>query len=705
MSETGMSSYSAATSADVILTDSQGRFTPGISVFFPAYNDAPSLPMLLERTFEMLRRVASDYEVIVINDGSSDATAAVLERLLEQYAPQLQIVTHDRNRGYGAALRSGFTAATKEFIFYTDGDGQYDPLELESLLRQVRPDTGLVNGYKIERSDPWHRVAIGWVYNRFARWLFRIQIRDIDCDFRLIRREALDLAALRSTGGAICVELVRSLELNSNAVAEVPVHHYERQHGRSQFFRVRSLLTTLLEMFAVFLRLVAMPTLRGTGQPETSTPFRLTRSQAALTILSIILLSLLAYARALGLPFIADDYIQIQLGRQYGPIDKWAALSHDALYRCRATSIVLTYWLEHAVGLVPVYYNFASLVLHIVNALLVFALGLWRPVGWRMSALAACFFAFSQRHNEAVIWFAAVPELLVFFFVLAGFLFWVQWINLRAPLFYASALACFILGLLSKESAVVLVPLCAVAVLFHTGRPIRRLWGLIPFTILAFGYFWVDYAARATHLHFNDGTFSLNAPFLMTMVRSIWGLLWVWGFVFLPVALFSRPAREERNFLVFSGAWMVITLLPYSFLTYMPRVPSRHTYMASMGLSLIVAAGLLAFRQYATKWHKVWMVPSVILVIILHQCGYLWTVKHRQYLQRAQPTEELLRVAKKRRTEIHAKCFPYSQYVAEAALDLTLGASDRPKFLTGTEFAQKPDAIDFCNESAYGSRQ
>jgi glycosyltransferase involved in cell wall biosynthesis len=257
-----------------VVGDSQFKFTSGISVFFPAYNDAASLPLLLERTFETLRRVAVDYEVIVVNDGSTDDTAEVLEHLLRKYAPFLRVLTHAGNRGYGAALRSGFAAATKDYTFYTDGDSQYDPAELEKLLRAVTPDTGLVNGYKIERSDPWHRIAIGWLYNRFARWLFRIRLRDIDCDFRLIRRSALDLKSLRSTGGTICIELVRTLELSGTAIVELPVHHYARQYGRSQFFRARSLAVTFLQLCAVFFRLVLAPAITGVERATDYEPER-----------------------------------------------------------------------------------------------------------------------------------------------------------------------------------------------------------------------------------------------------------------------------------------------------------------------------------------------------------------------------------------------------------------------------------------------
>jgi glycosyltransferase involved in cell wall biosynthesis len=244
------------------------RFLRGLSVFFPAYNDGRSLPALLERTFHTLRRIATDFEVIVVNDGSCDDTAEVLSVLCRTYSPHLRVVTHPQNRGYGAALRSGFAACAKQYVFYTDGDGQYDPAELEALLRAVGPDTGLVNGYKLERNDPWHRVAIGWLYNRFARWLFRIRLRDIDCDFRLIRRDAVHLGSLRSTGGTICVELVRALELSGTEVVEMPVHHYPRLHGRSQFFRVRSLAVTFVQLCTVFLRLVVMPWITRTSEPR-----------------------------------------------------------------------------------------------------------------------------------------------------------------------------------------------------------------------------------------------------------------------------------------------------------------------------------------------------------------------------------------------------------------------------------------------------
>jgi glycosyltransferase involved in cell wall biosynthesis len=234
-----------------------------LSVFFPAYNDAPSIAKLVDRAFEILRERAEDFEVIVVNDGSGDGTAEVLAGLQKRYGQAFRIVTHQKNRGYGEALRSGFAAARKDFVFYTDGDGQYDVSELPKLLDLLAPDVGLVNGFKLERHDPWHRVALGKLYNQFARLVFRIHIRDIDCDFRLIRRSLLDEMRLSSTSGTICVELVRKLELSSCRVVEVGVHHYPRLHGRSQFFRIRSLLTTFYQLSRLYVRLVIAPAITG----------------------------------------------------------------------------------------------------------------------------------------------------------------------------------------------------------------------------------------------------------------------------------------------------------------------------------------------------------------------------------------------------------------------------------------------------------
>jgi glycosyltransferase involved in cell wall biosynthesis len=226
-----------------------------ISAFFPAYNDAPSLPKLIGKAFETLIATGREFEVIVVNDGSADDTGEVLRSLQVEHGERLRVVTHPENRGYGGALRSGFAAARNDLVFYTDGDGQYDPGELPKLLELMKPGVGLVNGYKLERNDPAHRIWIGNVYNAFARLIFGIRLRDVDCDFRLVRRHLVERIQLTATSGTICVELVAKLERAGCVVAEVGVHHYPRLHGRSQFFRIKSLATTFSQLVRLWVRI------------------------------------------------------------------------------------------------------------------------------------------------------------------------------------------------------------------------------------------------------------------------------------------------------------------------------------------------------------------------------------------------------------------------------------------------------------------
>jgi len=224
----------------------------GLSVFFPAYNDAPTIGALVWTAYALLAERIDEFEIIVVNDGSQDGTAAVLDHLQANLGSHLRIVTHATNRGYGAALRSGFAAARYPWVFYTDGDGQYDPAELATLLDKAKEDVGLVNGYKLTRQDARHRIWIGRLYNFFVRHLFGIRLRDIDCDFRLLRRAIVSNGHLRADGGTICVELALAAEASGLNVVEVPVHHYPRRHGQSQFFRIRPLLGTFFELARLF---------------------------------------------------------------------------------------------------------------------------------------------------------------------------------------------------------------------------------------------------------------------------------------------------------------------------------------------------------------------------------------------------------------------------------------------------------------------
>ncbi|MGE0545055.1 MAG: glycosyltransferase family 2 protein [Dehalococcoidia bacterium] len=210
----------------------------GISAFFPCYNDAGSIETMVRRVSAVLPTVAETFDVTVIDDGSADNSVALLEALRPEI-PALSIVRHPKNRGYGGALRSGFEAATKEFVFYTDGDGQYDPRELPALTALMGDGIGLVNGYKISRSDAFYRKLTGGTYEWMARRVFGVKIKDVDCDFRLIRTDYLRRVPLTFESGAIGLELVYSLQSAGCRMRETPVRHYPRMHGRSEFFSLR----------------------------------------------------------------------------------------------------------------------------------------------------------------------------------------------------------------------------------------------------------------------------------------------------------------------------------------------------------------------------------------------------------------------------------------------------------------------------------
>ena len=230
---------------------------PSITVFFPAYNDAGTIASMVVLADRTLRKLTDDYEMIVVNDGSRDHTAQVLSEL-ESIYPRLRLIHHTANRGYGSALRTGFANASKDLIFYTDGDAQYDVRELEKLVPLMTGDVDVVNGYKISRSDPWHRVIIGTVYRWVVRLAFGIKIRDVDCDFRLVRRASYNRVRLASTSGTICVEMIKSFQDAGLRFAEAPVNHYHRAYGKSQFFNFRRLLKTFRDLSALWWRLVIM---------------------------------------------------------------------------------------------------------------------------------------------------------------------------------------------------------------------------------------------------------------------------------------------------------------------------------------------------------------------------------------------------------------------------------------------------------------
>lgn len=218
-----------------------------ISVFFPAYNDEATIGKMVNDVIPILESLVNDYEVIIVNDGSIDNTKEVLNQLMKRNK-KIKVVYHLRNKGYGGALKTGFANSTKDLIFYTDGDGQYDVKELSLLLFLMKDGIDVVNGYKIRRCDPFYRIIIGRFYNWIVKTTFNLKLKDITCDFRLMRREVFDKIKLKSNSGAICVEMMKKIQDAGFTIIEIPVHHYPRQYGHSQFFTFSNLVKMMLDL-------------------------------------------------------------------------------------------------------------------------------------------------------------------------------------------------------------------------------------------------------------------------------------------------------------------------------------------------------------------------------------------------------------------------------------------------------------------------
>jgi glycosyltransferase involved in cell wall biosynthesis len=226
-----------------------------VSAVFPCYNDARTIGGLVDDVHAALTPLVDEVEVVVVNDGSADESGAVLDAMAAE-RPWLRVVHHERNGGYGKALISGFTAARFDWIFYTDGDAQYDAREAALLVPMATHDVDIVQGYKVGRGDSWYRKVIGRIYHHTVRMLFGLKVRDTDCDFRLFRRSLFTDRPLTSTSGVVCVEMMFRFQRAGARFVEAPVHHYFRPHGSSQFFRVPAIARSARQLASLWWRLV-----------------------------------------------------------------------------------------------------------------------------------------------------------------------------------------------------------------------------------------------------------------------------------------------------------------------------------------------------------------------------------------------------------------------------------------------------------------
>ncbi|MCL5072871.1 MAG: glycosyltransferase family 2 protein [Actinobacteria bacterium] len=226
-----------------------------ISAFFPVYNDWGTISSMVFLVNGILEKVARDYEIILVDDGSRELTKRVLEELLKK-VDKLRVITRPKNGGYGAALKTGFYNARYELIFYTDGDAQYNPEELELLIEKFGDDVDVVNGYKISRSDPVYRKITGRLYHYIARMMFGFKIRDVDCDFRLMRKSIFDDLKLEYDSGVICVEMISKITKKRYRFVEVPVHHYYRMSGKSEFFNFKRIFIVCRNLIKLWYKIV-----------------------------------------------------------------------------------------------------------------------------------------------------------------------------------------------------------------------------------------------------------------------------------------------------------------------------------------------------------------------------------------------------------------------------------------------------------------
>lgn len=220
---------------------------PSLTIFFPFFNDEGTVEAAISQAFFVGKVLTKNLEVIAIHGGASaDNTWNVLQKMQKRF-PRLHILDYTTNTDGYAVIRHGFVAATKAWVFYTDGDLQYNLDDLPRLVHaQQKTHADVVNGYKRNRGDNSLRSSLGWMYQRWASWLFKLPVRDVDCDFRLIRRTTLQSFHLDSKNASILPELIYKLAESGAVFAEVSVTHRKRAYGKSNYKALELLIEKFL---------------------------------------------------------------------------------------------------------------------------------------------------------------------------------------------------------------------------------------------------------------------------------------------------------------------------------------------------------------------------------------------------------------------------------------------------------------------------
>lgn len=394
---------------------------------------------------------------------------------------------------------------------------------------------------------------------------------------------------------------------------------------------------------------------------------------------ALALLCLLAYAPALPLPLIEDDYPSLTQSQSLGGPQHLADLFHHSVFRVRATSVWCMYWLWKAFHLTPIAYHAFSLALHILNTWLVWAIaGSWP--GLRGGAFwAAALFAVQEGHQEAVMWFTAINELWMFAFGAAAL--WFGVLGGRQVL----GMVLFFLSLISKESAVVFLPLFWLAV-----PNWRR---LAPYAILGAAVTASIFLTRGPeNFRFADGSFvPSQAPFWITWPRGVHRVLWVWGWI-AAVWIWIRGDVKQQASALRAILWIAVSLTPYIFVTYTTAIPSRQTYLATVGLCFLFGLAIQLLTRRSA-------IAAVAAVMIVHNVGILWVRKRAQFLERAAPTERLIELARSTAGPIWVQCFPRTDWIAREAVRLGAGRAPETDLVWSAEEARERGATAvFCHK-------
>lgn len=218
-----------------------------MSVFFPCYNEEKNIEVLLNKTLEFIPTISSDYEIIVVDDGSSDGTSEIAQKISKKN-PRVKVIRHESNRGYGSALRTGFEKSEKDYIFFTDGDNQFEISELTRFIPYLK-DFDIVAGYRIKRRDNFQRRLNAKSFKLLVQVLFGLKITDLNCAFKIFKKEVVKNLEIKSSGAFINAEILIRAMKKGYRMKEVGVNHYPRQWGTQTGAHPKVILRAFSELF------------------------------------------------------------------------------------------------------------------------------------------------------------------------------------------------------------------------------------------------------------------------------------------------------------------------------------------------------------------------------------------------------------------------------------------------------------------------